>query len=138
MYLINCETSFNLTWSVDFVICEADRVIAFVITDTELYIPVVTFSTRDNAKWLQKLKSRFKRTISWNKYQSEVTTQVQNQYLEYSIDQGFQGVNIPFVLSFKSEADGIGDTGYYLQNVEIKDCNIMIEKAFSISLLEMM
>ena len=89
MYLINCETSFNLTWSVDFVICEADRVIAFVITDTELYIPIVTFSTRDNAKWLQKLKSRFKRTISWNKYQSEVTTQVQNQYLEYSIDQGF-------------------------------------------------
>ena len=39
------------------------------ITDTKLYGPVVTLPANDNAKLLQKLKSGFKRTINWNKYQ---------------------------------------------------------------------
>ena len=41
----------------------------FAITDTKLYVPFVTLSTQDNAQLLEQLKSRFKRTISWNKYQ---------------------------------------------------------------------
>ena len=40
----------------------------FTITETNLYVPVVTISTQDNAKLLPQLKSGFKRTISWNKY----------------------------------------------------------------------
>ena len=43
----------------------------FTITDTKLYVPVVTLSTQDNAKLLEQLKSGFKRTINWNKYQSK-------------------------------------------------------------------
>ena len=34
------------------------------ITDTKHYVPVVTLSTQDNAKLLEKLKSGFKRTIN--------------------------------------------------------------------------
>ena len=41
----------------------------FAITDSNLYVLVVTLSTQDNAKMFQQLKSDFKRTISWNKYQ---------------------------------------------------------------------
>ena len=40
----------------------------FSITDTKLYVPVVTLQTEHNAKLLQQLKSGFKRTINWNKY----------------------------------------------------------------------
>ena len=40
----------------------------FTITETTLYVPVVTLSTQDNAKLLPQLKSGFKRTVSWNKY----------------------------------------------------------------------
>ena len=40
----------------------------FAITDTKLYVPVVTLSTQDNAKLFQQLKSGFKRRINWNKY----------------------------------------------------------------------
>ena len=40
----------------------------FEITDTKLYIPVVTLSTQDNAKLLQQLKSGIKRVVNWNKY----------------------------------------------------------------------
>ena len=38
----------------------------FEITDTKLYIPVVTLSTQDNTKLIEQLKSDFKRTIKMN------------------------------------------------------------------------
>ena len=53
----------------------ANQIPTFTITGTKLYVPVVTFSTPDNAKLLQQLKPGFKRTINWNKYQSKVTVQ---------------------------------------------------------------
>ena len=52
------------------------------ITDTKLYVPVVTLSTNDNAKLLTQLKSSFKSTMNWNKYQSEVTIEQPNSYLD--------------------------------------------------------
>ena len=49
-------------------------------------------------KILRQLKSGFKSKINWNKYQSKVTTQASNQYLDYLIDPSFQGVNRIFVM----------------------------------------
>ena len=71
MALINCEVELILTWSADCVIIStnvANQNPAFSITETHLYVPVVTLSTQDNLKLLPQLKSGFKRTISWNKY----------------------------------------------------------------------
>ena len=68
MPLINCEVNLILTWSKDCVISSATGETKFKITETKLYVPVVTLSTEDNAKLLQQLKSGFKRTINWNKY----------------------------------------------------------------------
>ena len=45
----------------------------FQITDTKLYVPVVTLSKENNIKLLEQLKSGFKRTIKWNKYRSKMT-----------------------------------------------------------------
>ena len=36
----------------------------FAITDTKLYVPVLTLSTQDNAKLFEQLNSSFKRTIN--------------------------------------------------------------------------
>ena len=47
------------------------------ITDTKLYVPVVTLSTENNKKLLEQLKSGFKRTLKWNKHRSQVTIQPQ-------------------------------------------------------------
>ena len=68
--LIKCEINIILTWSANCVISNAaeDQDTTFAVTDTKLYVPVVTLSTEDNAKLLQQLKSGFKRTINWNKY----------------------------------------------------------------------
>ena len=49
----------------------AAQAATFSITHTKLYVPVGTLSTQDNAKLLEQLKSGFKRTINWNKYQTK-------------------------------------------------------------------
>ena len=69
MPLINCEVNLILTWSKDCVITNSEGEEKFAITETKLYVPVVTLSTEDNAKLLQQLKSNFKRKINWNKYE---------------------------------------------------------------------
>ena len=84
MPLINCEVNLILTWSADCVIIYtnvANQVPTFTITETNLYVPVVTLSTQDNAKLLPQLKSGFKRTISWNKYLSKPELLAQNTNL---------------------------------------------------------
>ena len=58
----------------------------FQITDTKLYVPVVTLSTKNDKKLLEQLKSGFKRTVKWNKYRSQMTVQNNNNNLNYLID----------------------------------------------------
>ena len=99
MPLIN-KINLILTWSTNFVINSATGARKFAITDTKLHLPVVTVFSQDNEKLLQELKSGFKITINWNKYQSEVTAQAKNQYLDYLIGPSFQGVISRFVSSF--------------------------------------
>ena len=127
MPLINCEVNLELTWFKDCVITNSTGEGKFQITETKLYVPVVTLSTQDNAKLLQQLKSGFKRTINWNKYQSDPKTYAQNQYLNHLVDPSFQGVNRLFVLSFETENGRTSHSNYYLPKVEIKDYNVMID-----------
>ena len=89
----------------------ADQVPTFTITETNLYVPVVTLSTQDNAKLLSQLKSGFKRTISWNKYLSKPELLAQNENLNHLIGPSFQDVKRLFVLVF--EHDDANDKGYF-------------------------
>ena len=73
----------------------------FEITDTKLYVPVVTLSKEDDIKLLEQLKSGFERTIKWNKYISQMTIQPQNNNLIYLIDPKFMNVNRLFVVFSK-------------------------------------
>ena len=61
----------------------------FAITNTKLCVPVESLSIWDNANLSKELKSGFKRTINWNRYQSKVTMKTQNQHLDYLIDPSF-------------------------------------------------
>ena len=64
--------------SKDCVITNSTGKVNFEIIKTKLYLPFVTLSTQDNAKLLQQLKSGFKRTINWNKYESSIKTFAKN------------------------------------------------------------
>ena len=128
MPLINCEVNLILTWPRDCVITNSSGAGKFEITETRLYVPVVTLSTQNNAKLLQQLKSGFKRAINWNKYQSSIKAYAQNRYLNHLVDPSFQGVNrLISALSFENENDRTVHSTYYLPKVEIKDYNVMID-----------
>ena len=75
--LINCEVELILTWSKNCVLGDmtvsaaqdgnpaivAPSGATFKITDTKLYVPVVTLSKENDIKLLEQLKSGFERTI---------------------------------------------------------------------------
>ena len=84
--LINCEVELKLTWFKNCVLIEKSTREAnyaanpnvykidnpenaiLEITDTKLYVPVVTLSKKYDIKLLEQLKSGFKK--KWNKYRS--------------------------------------------------------------------
>ena len=127
MRLINCEVNHILTRSSTCVITNSTDAETFSITETKLYVPVVTLLTHDNSKLLQQLQSGFKGTINWNKYQSDPKTCAQNQYLNHLIDPSFQRVNKLFVLSFENENGRTSHPEYYLPKVEIREYNVKID-----------
>ena len=108
MPLINCEIELDLKWSKYCVFMEDGdniRGVSFTITSTQLYVAVVTLSITDNMKFLENIKKGFKRTISWNRYRSEITTQPKNNKSNYLIDSAFRNINRLFALSFKNGDD---------------------------------
>ena len=144
--LINCEITLVLSWykecvlvgralrnapdpqpnpSVDAI--ESSTSAEFEITDCKLYVPIVTLSAENDNKLLEQLKSRFRITIKWNKYMSQMSTQNKNNNLNYLIDPTFSNVNRLFVLSFENEDDRTSYYKYYMPSVEIKDYNVLID-----------
>ena len=75
MPLISCKINLILIWSADNIFSSATGATKFKVSDTKLYVSIVTFSTQNNGKLLQKLKSGFKRLIRWYKYQPKLTIQ---------------------------------------------------------------
>ena len=103
--------------------------VSFAVTNTKLYVPAVTLSINDNIKLLENIKQGFKRTISWNKYRSEITTQPKKK-LYYLIDPTFKNINRLFVLSFKNDNNDPTRNSfkkYYMPLLETKDSNVSIE-----------
>ena len=146
--LINCKIELILTWFKNCVLIskatreadyDADPVVyeidnqenaTFQITDTTLYVPVVTWPKENDIKLLKQLKSGFKRAIKWSKYISQITFQPQNKNLNYLTDSTFTNVNRLFVLSFpkNNNTDSrYSYSNYYVPKVEIKDFNALID-----------
>ena len=96
----------------------------FKITDTKLYVAIVTLSNENDTKLLEQLKTGFQKIIKWNKYRS------QNNNLNWLIDPTFTNVNRLFVLPFaRTNAGDNRDffSDYYVPTVEIKDFNVLID-----------
>ena len=99
MPLISCEVSLELKWNKNCVITSLERRqvdagppivrdnaptgVTLNINDCKLYLPVVTLSKNDEIKLLTNLKSGFKREIKWNKYRSQLSTEVINNNFIY-------------------------------------------------------
>ena len=109
MVLINCEIEIDLLWSKECIISEISitpRIAGnpnaillvqprearqktsatFHRNNAKFYALVVTLSINYNTKFLVKVKLGFRKTISWNKYRSEIAVQPKNNNLDYLID----------------------------------------------------
>ena len=73
MPLINCKIHLELNWSKDCVISTITAT-TFKITNTKLYVPIVTLSSKDNVKLVKLLEEGFKRPAYWNEYQTKIET----------------------------------------------------------------
>ena len=73
MPLINCKIHLELNWSKDCIMSTiADT--KFKITNTNLYVPIVSLSSKDNAKLVKLLEEGFNRSVYWNEYQTKIKT----------------------------------------------------------------
>ena len=71
MPLINCEIHLELNWTKDCVMSIiADR--TFNITNTKLYVPIVTLSSQDNVKLSKQINEGFKRPVYWSVYKTKI------------------------------------------------------------------
>ena len=147
--LVSCEVELILTSSKNCILADmtvrnaqggnpaivAPNGLEYQITDTKLYVSVVTLSKENDTKLLEQLKSGFKRTIKWNKCGSQMTVQSNNNNLNYLTDPTFTKVNRLFALSFQKIAaknNAAKDhrdifSHYYVPNVEIKDFNFLTD-----------
>ena len=144
MPLFNCKIELDLSLSKNFIRSEMSRTAAvavnpldpvraatettgatFQINSTKLYVYVVTLSINDNIKILENLMD-----VYWDKYRSEITTQLRNSILNYMIDPTFTNIYRLFVLSFKKSGNDAAKSSfdkYYMPLVEIKDSNALID-----------
>ena len=94
MPLINCKIHLELNWSQDCVMSTTDEA-TFKITNTKLYVPTVTLSSKDNIKLVKLLEEGFKRSVYWNEYHAKINTEDldNNNLKRFLLDAAFQGVN---------------------------------------------
>ena len=106
LLLVNCKIDLELTWHKDCMISSANaaagQAVLFMITNTKLYVPVVTLS-KDNNNLTKQLNDGFKRAIYWNQYVSKPIPETPHKktgITRFALDAAFQGVNRLFVLAF--------------------------------------
>ena len=105
--LINCKIHLELNWTKNCVLSSADGDggdVSFKITETKLYVPIVTLSTKDNVNLTKQLNEGFKRSVYWNEYASKIETKQldNNNVTRFPLDASFQGVHRLFVLAFNN------------------------------------
>ena len=145
LLMINCEIELDFSWSQICIISEisitlevrgdnrvdaTERTGATFQTNNAIhYVPVVPQSINDNIKFIENIKKGYKRTNSWNKYKSEITTEKKHTNLDDLIDPTCRNINRLFVLSFKNGNDDPTSDSFdecFMPLIEIKDFNLLI------------
>ena len=134
MPLINCKIHLELNWSKDCVMSTiADT--TFKITNTKLYVPIVTLSSKDNVKLVKLLEEGFKRSAYQNEYQTKIKAKDldDNSFTRFPFDATFQRVKRLFVLSFNNtegdanKVEKKSNTKCFLPRVNITNYNVLID-----------
>ena len=125
MPLINCKIKLNLTWIKECVLSTDNGNAVFIINDTKMYVPVVTFSKEDNKDFIEQQNKGFQRSIYWNEYKTkEINENADANVFKYiNLDLSFQGVNRLFVMAYNranSQPTRNGQRKYYLPRIDLE------------------
>ena len=129
MPLINCKIELSLKWHESCILSSAGTTATFTITDTKLYVPIVTLKSEDNTILSKLLNEGFKRSIYLNKYKIIFKDYNENVYIRERID-AIQGVNKLFVLPYASGnniTDENSNRKKIFPRIKIKNYNIKID-----------
>ena len=130
--LINCRVELSLSWNENCILSSAGTAATFTITDTKLYVPIVTLKTKDNTKLSKLLSEGFKRSVYWNKYKV-IPNKIynQNNYIRELLDSSYQGVKRLFILAYDNTGDNPVTANshrrYFLPRIKIENYNIEID-----------
>ena len=131
MPLINCKIELSLKWIENCILSSSGTAATFTITDTKLYVPVVTLKTEDNVKLSKLLSEGFKRPIYWNEYKVIPNKNYNaNEYIRERLDASIQGVNRLFVFPYmrgNNLATENSYNKYFLPKFKIGNYNIEID-----------
>ena len=130
MPLINCKVELSLKWHENCILSSAGTAATFVITDTKLYVPIVTLKTEDNTKLSKLLSEGFERPIYWNRYKIIFKSYNENEYIRERLDASLQGINKLFVLPYAHGNNITNENSYkkyFLPRLKIKNYNIEID-----------
>ena len=129
MSLINCEVELSLKWNENCILSSAGTAATSTITDTKLYVPIVTLKIEGNAKLSVLLSKGFERSVYWNKHKVILTNYATDTYIRGRLDASFQGVNklfflmqVVIMLLMKIHTENI-----FSQDLRIKNYNIEID-----------
>ena len=123
--VINCKVELSLEQYAKCVLIIGNgTATTFAITDTKLYVPVVTLKTEDNAKLSKLLNEGFKRSVYWNKYKIILKDYAANENIRERLDASFQGVSKLFVIAYqRGDANYVNEEAfnkYFLQKITSK------------------
>ena len=107
----------------------------FKITNTKLYVPIVTLSSKDNAKLVKLLEDGFNRPVYWNEYQTKIEARNldNNNLTRFPLNVSFQVVRRLFVLIFDNTGGGVKKVEknkhkkYFLPRENITNYNVLID-----------
>ena len=145
MPLISCEVELSLEWYKNCILSSAGDNATFTITDTKLYVPIVTLSSEDNVKLSKLLSEGFKRPIYWNEYKVtpnkivEIAAVNEEKYIRELLDSNCQGVKRLFVLAYNNTGVIIKFLLIFLENIFFQELKLKItisklmEEIFTIS-----
>ena len=129
MPLINCKVELSLKQYENCILFSAGTAATFAITDTKLYVPVVTLKTEETVKLSKLLNEGFKILVYWNKYKT-ILNDYDNEYIRKRLDASFQGVNRLFALAYARGNNVTNENSYrtnFFPKLKIKNYNIEID-----------
>ena len=140
--LINCKIHLELNWNNNCVMYGDNdnaggdnRETTSKITNTKMYVPIVTLSTKDNINLTKQLNKGFKQSVYWNEYKSKIETKTADNenVTRFPPDASLQGVNRLFVLAFNNtngnanKVERNSHRKYFLPSVDITNYNVLID-----------